>query len=63
MVVCLASCQDSRTKARKPTTSAKTYRMNIPDVATVVRPANVNRTYLTLRNESPGVAIFVIKFC
>lgn len=55
--VCLASCVDSRTKARKTTTSAKTYVLNVTDTATVVRPININRTYLSLRNLSAGVAI------
>lgn len=52
---CLASFQDSRTKPRKATSTAKTYTQVVPDSATSIRPANANRTYLTLRNESLGV--------
>lgn len=55
---CLASCQDSRTKSRKPTTTAKTYALNVTDVTSVIRPSNVNRTYMTLRNKSLGVDIY-----
>jgi hypothetical protein len=54
-LVCLASFQDSRVKPRKATTTALTYTQVVPDVATSIRPANANRTYLTLRNESLGV--------
>lgn len=54
-LVCLASFQDSRQRPRKATTTAKTYQMNVPDTVTSIRPANANRTYLTLRNESLGV--------
>lgn len=50
VLVCLASFQDSRTKPRKATSSALTFRQTITDVPVLIRPANVNRTYLTLRN-------------
>jgi hypothetical protein len=55
MLTCLASFQDSRSKPRKATSTAKTYTQTITDVPVLVRPANPNRTYLTLRNESLGV--------
>jgi hypothetical protein len=51
---CLASFQDSRTKPRKATSTAQTYRQTITDVPVSIRPSNDNRTYLTLRNESLG---------
>lgn len=58
MLTCLASFQDSRTKPRKATSTAKTYRQTITDVPVSIRPANVNRTYLTLRNMDLGNDIY-----
>lgn len=54
-LTCMASFQDSRVKPRKATSTAKTYQANVTDAVTSIRPANANRTYLTLRNESQGV--------
>lgn len=55
VLVCLASFQDSRNKPRKATSSAVVYNVNVGDVVTLLRPANPNRTYLTIRNESIGI--------
>lgn len=48
---CLASFQNSRIRPRNATTTAQTGSVTISNVTeTTIRPANVNRTYMTLRN-------------
>lgn len=49
---CLASFTNSRLKPRNATSVAQTFKVTIDNVVeTTIRPANANRTYLTLRND------------
>lgn len=51
---CLASFQNSRIKPRNATVTAETGSVSVSNVVeTTIRPANVNRTYMTLRNLDP----------
>lgn len=48
---CLASFQNSRVKPRKATETAQTGTLSVPTASEIqMRPANPNRTYLTIRN-------------
>jgi hypothetical protein len=53
LITCLASFPNSRIAPRPSTQIADTYTVNIPNgVNTLLVPANVNRTYLNIKNDS-----------